>query len=53
MGKDILDTVLSGLSDRNIRFGDLKNLIMGLGFDCGVKGDHHIFSREGKEEPHV
>lgn len=47
MGKDILKKVLSGLSDKNIRFDDLKKLIMSFGFDCRVKGDHHIFAKEG------
>jgi len=47
MGKDILDKVLSGLSDKNIRFDDIKKLIIGFGFDCRIKGDHYIFAREG------
>jgi hypothetical protein len=43
--KGILEKVLSGLSDRNIRFGELGKLILSLGFDLRVKGDHHIFSK--------
>lgn len=50
MDKAILERVLTGLSDRNIRFSDLRNLILGLGFDERTKGDHHIFSRAGVAE---
>jgi hypothetical protein len=50
VGKDILDKVLSGLSDKNIRFDDIKKLIMAFGFACRIKGDHHIFSKEGIAE---
>jgi len=50
MDKAILERVLTGLSDRNIRFSDLRNLILGLGFDERNKGDHHIFSRAGVAE---
>lgn len=50
MGKDILDKVLSGLSDKNVRFDDLKKLATGLGFVCRIKGDHHIFTKEGIAE---
>lgn len=45
--EDVLANVLSGLSDRNIRFGDLRKLVVSLGFDERIKGDHHIFSRGG------
>ena len=50
MGKDILEKVLAGLSDKNIRFSDLKNLLAGFGFDCRIKGDHHIFTKQGIAE---
>lgn len=45
MGKEILDKVLSGLSDKNIRFEDLRKLLISLGFDERIKGDHHIFTK--------
>ena len=45
MDKVILEKVLSGLSDKNIRFGELRKLILSLGFDERIKGDHHIFSK--------
>jgi hypothetical protein len=48
--KKILDKILSGLSDRNIRFQDLRELLIDMGFSERIKGDHHIFYREGIEE---
>jgi hypothetical protein len=38
-----LEKVLSGQSDANINFSDLKNLILGLGFKERIKGDHFIY----------
>ena len=45
MDKGILDKVLAGLSDNNIRFSDLTKLILNLGFDERIKGDHYIFTK--------
>ncbi|MBT9149653.1 MAG: hypothetical protein DDT28_01088 [Dehalococcoidia bacterium] len=50
MGKGILEKVLTGLSDRNIRFSELRNLVLSLGFDERIKGDHHIFTKAGVTE---
>jgi hypothetical protein len=50
MNKDILDKILSGLSDNNIRFEELKKLVADLAFDCRIKGDHHIFTKTGVAE---
>ena len=50
MDKKVLDKVLSGLSDKNVRFQDLKKLLNDLGFFVRIKGDHHIFSQEVIEE---
>jgi hypothetical protein len=50
MDKGILEKVLTGLSDRNIRFGELRNLMLNLGFDERIKGDHHIFTKTGVVE---
>jgi hypothetical protein len=50
MGKDTLDKILSGLSDKNIRFEEMKRFIASFGFDCRIKDDHHIFSKEGIAE---
>lgn len=45
MNKKLLDKILSGLSDRNIRFDELSALLCALGFDERIKGDHHIFTK--------
>ncbi|MBI5374397.1 MAG: type II toxin-antitoxin system HicA family toxin [Candidatus Schekmanbacteria bacterium] len=50
MAKNILNIVLSGLCDKNIRFEELKKLILSFSFDCRVRGDHHIFSKSGIAE---
>jgi hypothetical protein len=47
MSKDILDIILSGLSDKNIRFDDLRHLLSSLEFKERIKGEHHIFNRKG------
>ncbi len=39
--------VLRGTSDANIRFGDLRKLLEGFGFDERIKGSHHIFTQAG------
>jgi len=50
MDKEILEKVLTGLSDKNIRFSELRNLVLSLGFDERIKGDHHIFTKVGVAE---
>jgi len=46
----VLTRVLRGSSDANIRFSDLRALLMALGFDERIKGSHHIFTRAGIAE---
>jgi hypothetical protein len=46
----LLQRILQGTSDANIPFGGLCRLLESLGFVERVKGDHHIFTREGVEE---
>ena len=50
MDKGVLKRVLTGLADKNIRFIDIRNLITGMGFKERIKGDHHIFFKEGITE---
>jgi hypothetical protein len=50
MDKRILEKVLSGLSDKNIRFSELRSLVSSLGFDERIRGDHHIFTHAGVAE---
>ena len=44
------DRILSGRSDANIRFSDLRRFLMRLGFEERVRGSHHIFRRDGIAE---
>jgi len=46
----VLERILGGLSDKNIRFSELRSLILSLGFDERIRGDHHIFTRAGITE---
>lgn len=46
----LLDQILRGTSDASIRFDDLCGLLKRLGFVERIRGDHHIFTREGVEE---
>jgi len=46
----VLDQVLRGTSDANIRCEDVCKLLRTLGFDERVRGSHHIFFKEGLEE---
>ncbi len=49
MGKQekLIQTILSGASDANIRFADICNLLVKLGFTMKVRSSHHIFRKEG------
>jgi hypothetical protein len=47
---NLLDQILSGRSDANVRFNDLLGLLRSLNFEERIRGSHHIFSREGVEE---
>ena len=46
----VLERVLSGASDANIRFDDLCQLLRSLNFEIRVRGGHHIFRKAGVEE---
>jgi hypothetical protein len=46
----VRERILFGNSDANIRFDDLCRLLVSLGFEERIKGDHHIFSRKNVEE---
>jgi predicted RNA binding protein YcfA (HicA-like mRNA interferase family) len=49
LGK-LLWQILRGTSDANTRFDDLRNLLVGLGFEERIKGSHHILRKAGVEE---
>ncbi|MCY4601845.1 MAG: type II toxin-antitoxin system HicA family toxin [Acidobacteria bacterium] len=42
--------ILTGRSDANLRFEDLRVLLRALGFVERVRGSHHVFRREGVAE---
>lgn len=46
VNKKIYDKVMSGDSDNNIRFNDLRKMLESMNFGYRVKGDHFIFYRE-------
>ncbi len=52
MGKyeKLLQRILSGTSDNNIKFTELCQLLKKLGFTERIKGDHYIFTRNNVEE---
>jgi len=43
----VLDKILRGTSDTNIAFADLCKLLISVGFDERIRGDHHIFTKDG------
>ncbi|WP_017297107.1 type II toxin-antitoxin system HicA family toxin [Nodosilinea nodulosa] len=46
----LLVKILLGMSDANIDFDSLCQLLRTLGFAERIRGSHHIFSKEGIEE---
>lgn len=46
----VLLRVLSGASDANISFAELRRLLIRLGFSERVRGSHHIFTKSGVVE---
>jgi hypothetical protein len=46
----LLQRVLDGRSDANLRFDELRGLLRDLGFTERVRGSHHIFRKEGVAE---
>jgi hypothetical protein len=47
---ELLSRILRGASDANIHFNQLRNLLRLLGFAERIRGDHHIFTKNGIEE---
>ena len=46
----LLQTILRGRSDANIRFAELCALLQYLGFEERIRGSHHIFRKQGVVE---
>lgn len=49
-GDKLLLRILQGTADANIRFSELRHLLMQLGFTERIRGDHHIFTRQRVDE---
>jgi hypothetical protein len=52
MGKQekLYQHILMRRSDANVPFDGLRTLLINLGFDERIRGDHHIFTMTGVEE---
>ena len=52
MGKyeKLLQRILTGTSDNNIKFDELCQLLKKLGFEERIRGDHYIFTKDNVEE---
>jgi len=46
----ILEKIVSGKSDTNVPFDDLRKILLRMGFVERTKGSHHIFRKDGVEE---
>lgn len=46
----LLQKILQGRSDANIRFDELCRLLRHLGFVERIRGSHHIFRKQGVAE---
>ena len=46
----LLLSILSGTRDKSILFADLQAVLDRLGFQCRIKGDHFIYTKDGVEE---
>lgn len=46
----IIEKILSGKSDKNIDFNDLRKFILYFEFNERIKGSHHIYSKDGIRE---
>ena len=46
----LLLSLVSGTKDKGILFADLRTVLDRLGFQCRIKGDHFIYTKDGVEE---
>ena len=56
MGKieKLYQRILSGRSDSNISFEDLRSFLISLGFEESIKGSHHMYQKDGIiEQPNI
>ena len=52
MGKleKLRSKILSGASDENVSFTELRKLLRRLGFEETIRGDHYILTKDGVDE---
>ncbi|MBD5168886.1 MAG: type II toxin-antitoxin system HicA family toxin [Oscillibacter sp.] len=46
----LLLAILSGTKDKSLLFSDLQTVLDRLGFQCRIRGDHFIYTRDDVEE---
>lgn len=46
----LLLSILSGTRDKSLLFADLQTVLDRLDFQCRIKGDHFIYTKDGVEE---
>ena len=46
----LLLSILSGTRVKSILFADLRTVLDRLGFQCRIKGDHFIYTKDGVDE---
>ena len=46
----LLLSILSGTRDKSLLFADLQTVLDRLGFQCRIRGDHFIYTRDDVEE---
>lgn len=46
----LMNSIMCGTQDKNIKFKDLQKILDILGFECRIKGDHFIYSYENFPE---
>lgn len=46
----LLLSILSGAKDKSMLFADLQTVLDRLGFQCRIRGDHFIYTRNDVEE---
>jgi hypothetical protein len=47
LNEKTIEKILSGISDKNIKFSELREILIKFGFAERIKGDHHIFTMNG------
>ncbi|HEY3875635.1 MAG TPA: type II toxin-antitoxin system HicA family toxin [Candidatus Kapabacteria bacterium] len=46
----VLESILRGTSDYNIRFNELTGILQSMGFSERIRGSHHLYSKIGIRE---